>query len=148
MLTGLKILDGIGAFRANAFMAFHFRYGIAKNAIRLFWQPLNNLPIDPQETPYQGNCPECKSTDITPDTDVMDTWNTSSLTPYICYALYNPRTSNHCLIENVHKDEFIPMSMRPQAHDIIRTWAFYTIVKAWMHNKNSMENYCNFRPCA
>jgi len=27
------------------------------------------------------------------------------------------------------------MSMRPQAHDIIRTWAFYTIVKAWMHNK-------------
>jgi valyl-tRNA synthetase len=26
------------------------------------------------------------------------------------------------------------MAMRPQAHDIIRTWAFYTIVKAWMHN--------------
>ena len=31
--------------------------------------------------------------------------------------------------------EFLPMSMRPQAHDIIRTWAFYTIVKAWMHDK-------------
>ena len=29
----------------------------------------------------------------------------------------------------------LPMSMRPQAHDIIRTWAFYTIVKLWMHNK-------------
>ena len=28
----------------------------------------------------------------------------------------------------------MPMSMRPQAHDIIRTWAFYTIVKAWMHH--------------
>jgi valyl-tRNA synthetase len=27
------------------------------------------------------------------------------------------------------------MSMRPQAHDIIRTWAFDTIVKVWMHNK-------------
>src|SRR5438045_9675721 len=26
------------------------------------------------------------------------------------------------------------MSMRPQAHDIIRTWAFDTIVKVWMHN--------------
>ncbi len=26
------------------------------------------------------------------------------------------------------------MSMRPQAHDIIRTWAFDTIVKSWMHN--------------
>ena len=28
------------------------------------------------------------------------------------------------------------MSMRPQAHDIIRTWAFDTIVKAWMHEKD------------
>ena len=26
-----------------------------------------------------------------------------------------------------------PMSMRPQAHDIIRTWAFYTIVKSYFH---------------
>ena len=26
------------------------------------------------------------------------------------------------------------MPMRPQAHDIIRTWAFDTIVKVWMHN--------------
>jgi valyl-tRNA synthetase len=30
---------------------------------------------------------------------------------------------------------FIPMGMRPQAHDIIRTWAFYTIIKSWMHEK-------------
>ena len=28
-----------------------------------------------------------------------------------------------------------PMDLRPQAHDIIRTWAFYTIVKAWMHDQ-------------
>ena len=27
------------------------------------------------------------------------------------------------------------MDMRPQAHEIIRTWAFYTIVKAWMHER-------------
>ena len=31
-----------------------------------------------------------------------------------------------------HKRLF-PMDIRPQAHEIIRTWAFYTIVKAWMH---------------
>src|SRR5471030_822799 len=30
-------------------------------------------------------------------------------------------------------NDFMPMSMRPQAHDIIRTWAFDTIVKSWMH---------------
>ncbi len=91
-----------------------------------------DLPIDPQETPYPGKiCPNCKSNEIVPDTDVMDTWNTSSLTPYICYNLLaqkNDPFSKEVL-------EFIPMGMRPQAHDIIRTWAFYTIIKTWFHSK-------------
>ena len=40
------------------------------------------------------------------------------------------------------------MSMRPQAHDIIRTWAFDTIVKAWMHNNdNTLGKDRYFRPC-
>ena len=94
---------------------------------------MDQLPIDPQETAYQGACPSCKSTDIKPDTDVMDTWNTSSLTPYICYQLFNPKAES-VFVDQKIKD-FLPMSMRPQAHDIIRTWAFYTIVKAWMHNE-------------
>ncbi len=81
-----------------------------------------NLPVDPQETQPQ-NCPQCKSTRLEPETDVMDTWNTSSLTPYLVAELYGAH------------DHFLPMSMRPQAHDIIRTWAFYTIVKAWLHNE-------------
>ncbi|MGB8467410.1 MAG: valine--tRNA ligase [Candidatus Babeliales bacterium] len=92
------------------------------------------LPVDPQETPYAGTCPHCNSTAITPDTDVMDTWNTSALTPYICAQLYN-QTNASVLDANVTKD-FMPMSMRPQAHDIIRTWAFYTIAKSWMHSKS------------
>jgi valyl-tRNA synthetase len=29
--------------------------------------------------------------------------------------------------------QVFPFTLRPQAHDIIRTWAFYTIVKAWYH---------------
>jgi len=90
------------------------------------------LPIDPQETPYKGVCPACGSREIVPDTDVMDTWNTSSITPYICYDMYNPHTES--VFDDAAKKGFIPMGMRPQAHDIIRTWAFYTIVKAWMHN--------------
>jgi valyl-tRNA synthetase len=35
------------------------------------------LPIDPQETAYNKPCPDCSSTNIKGDTDVMDTWNTS-----------------------------------------------------------------------
>lgn len=83
------------------------------------------LPIDPQETNYPGrSCPKCSSTDVIPDTDVMDTWNTSSLTPQINTNW--PDVSPDGLT--------MPMSMRPQAHDIIRTWAFDTIVKSFFHN--------------
>jgi valyl-tRNA synthetase len=93
---------------------------------------IEDLPIDPQEQPYPGKtCPTCSSTDIVPDTDVMDTWNTSSLTPYLCAALLKGNTT-----ELFNKEQpFLPMGMRPQAHDIIRTWAFYTIVKSWMHTQ-------------
>ena len=91
----------------------------------------DQLPLDPQETPYAGKCPMCDSNRIIPDTDVMDTWNTSSLTPYICAALYQ-KTTDH--IFDTPTPAFLPMALRPQAHDIIRTWAFYTLVKTWMHH--------------
>ena len=89
----------------------------------------DQLPVDPQEHAYKGKCHECGSALIEPDKDVMDTWNTSSLTPQICFALLHPDKNPF----ESEAQEFIPMSMRPQAHDIIRTWAFYTIVKSWMH---------------
>jgi len=85
---------------------------------------LKDLPIDPQEQAYPGKtCPACKSSNLKPDTDVMDTWNTSALTPQI----------NTCWPDKSPDGLKLPMSMRPQAHDIIRTWAFDTIVKAYYH---------------
>jgi valyl-tRNA synthetase len=86
-----------------------------------------DLPIDPQEKNYPGGaCPACGGTELTPETDVMDTWNTSSLTPQI-----------NCKWPGVSSDGItLPMGIRPQAHDIIRTWAFYTIVKAYYHNNS------------
>lgn len=88
---------------------------------------LKDLPIDPQETAYPGgSCPECGCSDLKPDTDIMDTWNTSSLTPQI--NLSWPDQSPEKLT--------LPMSIRPQAHDIIRTWAFDTIVKAHYHQNS------------
>lgn len=84
------------------------------------------LPVDPQETTSARLCSSCgDQQSCIPDTDVMDTWNTSSLTPYLCKELYGSEQG----------ESFLPMSMRPQAHDIIRTWAFYTIVKTWMHDR-------------
>lgn len=92
--------------------------------------PIDQLPIDPQYAPYAGPCPQCNGNNIRPEKDVMDTWNTSSLTPYICKQI------NNNISESPFEDKtYLPMSMRPQAHDIIRTWAFYTIVKSWMHEE-------------
>ncbi len=72
------------------------------------------LPVDPlvdKPSSYKGD-PE----NLIPETDVMDTWATSSLSPLIAFDHHQlPIT--------------LPMDLRPQAHDIIRTWAFYTIVR-------------------
>jgi valyl-tRNA synthetase len=75
------------------------------------------LPIDPLQ--IKKKCPKCKS-EAQPEEKVLDTWATSSLTPQITSSL----------IENKVK---IPYSLRPNAHDIIRTWAFYTIAKSYLH---------------
>ncbi len=112
---------------------------------------IKDLPIDPQEIDAPTECPKCGKNDIVPDTDVMDTWNTSSLTPYICQNLIeqslekhekNISKENDVSIENLNSTNnytngpmALPMGLRPQAHDIIRTWAFYTLIKTWMHDE-------------
>ena len=63
---------------------------------------------------------------FTGEADVFDTWFTSSLTPQIASGWIDAPER--------HKRLF-PMDLRPQSHEIIRTWAFYTIVKAWLHER-------------
>ena len=82
-----------------------------------------DLPVDPQEQNYPGKC-SCGSSKIEPERDVMDTWMTSSVSPEI----------NADWGGEHERKGFLPMSLRPQAHDIIRTWAFYTIVKSYYHH--------------
>ncbi len=83
----------------------------------------DELPVDPTTRPPARAC-ECGSTSFTPETDVLDTWATSSLTPQIVGQQHD----DPALYAKV-----FPFSLRPQAHEIIRTWAFYTIAKAWHH---------------
>jgi valyl-tRNA synthetase len=59
------------------------------------------------------------------DPDVMDTWATSSLTPQIAGAwLDDPEL--FALV--------FPMAMRPQAHEIIRTWLFSTVLRSHLEH--------------
>jgi valyl-tRNA synthetase len=84
-----------------------------------------DLPVDPRfQEPPKDKIPE-DAVEVYPEEDVMDTWFISSLTPMI--ASYDWRRE-----EKVFRKIF-PMDLRPQSHDIIRTWAFYTIVKAYLH---------------
>ncbi len=83
----------------------------------------DELPVDPTTRGPARPC-ACGGTAFTPETDVMDTWATSSLTPQIVGQQLDDPT----LYAKV-----FPFSLRPQAHEIIRTWAFYTIAKSWHH---------------
>lgn len=87
------------------------------------------LPIDPMEV--EKKCPKCKKK-ARPDTDVFDTWMTSSNSPEVAARwLENPK-----LYKGI-----APMSLRPQSHDIIRTWAFYTILKShFLFNRVPWKN--------
>ena len=83
----------------------------------------SQLPVDPMIDRPEGYTEDQrgKPNGFIGDKDVMDTWATSALTPQIAM--------------NAAKSDKIklPFDIRPQAHDIIRTWAFYTIAKALMH---------------
>lgn len=86
----------------------------------------DQLPVNPLEENYIGTC-ECGCGEFIPESSVLDTWATSSITPFI--NQYNAQ-------KHGVEDGFMPMSMRTQAHEIIRTWAFYTIVKSLYHTGN------------
>lgn len=88
----------------------------------------DELPIDPQITcpPGFSEDQRSKPEGFIADPDVMDTWATSSISPQI-NSHWGENESRH--------EKLFPADLRPQAHEIIRTWAFYTIVKSWMHEK-------------
>jgi len=79
-----------------------------------------DLPIDPEINKPKKKC-KCGSKDFIPEEDVFDTWMTSSLTPELAVKF---------------DKKLLPMDLRPQSHDIIRTWAFYTILKSYYHFKD------------
>ena len=83
----------------------------------------DELPVNPLTDSPKEAC-LCGSRDFEPEKDIMDTWATSSVTPLINLGWYD---------DDRFRKDMAPMSLRPNAHDIIRTWDFYTIVKSLYH---------------
>ncbi len=84
---------------------------------------IKDLPVNPLSTSYNGKC-DCGSNKFIPETDVMDTWATSSVTPQI---------NTNWAEDEQAANKLIPMDMRFAGRDIITTWCLRTIIKAYYH---------------
>ncbi len=81
---------------------------------------LEDLPVDPAVDRPVTPCPRCGSSDFTGEEDVLDTWMDSSISVFHVTGWDG----------GDGKPPLFPAQLRPQGHDIIRTWAFYTILRA------------------
>ncbi len=83
----------------------------------------DSLPVDPSTDVPDGYEPAQRGRPggFTGDPDVMDTWATSSLTPQV---------AAHAGEDAELFAKAFPMDLRPQAHDIIRTWLFTTVLRS------------------
>ncbi len=88
--------------------------------------PPKSLPVDPTVDTPPGYREEQRDRPggFTAEKDVFDTWFTSSLTPQI---------GSRWVLDPERHERLYPADMRPQSHEIIRTWAFYTIAKSMLH---------------
>ena len=89
----------------------------------------NALPIDPQSEAPSGfdESQRNKPNGFIGDPDVMDTWATSSLTPQIAGSWE---------LDNDFFNRIFPMDLRPQSHEIIRTWLFSTVVRSHLEENS------------
>ena len=78
------------------------------------------LPLDPTVDKPRHPCPNCGGNEFAGEKDVLDTWMDSSIS---VLHVTGWDGSNK-------KPPYFPAQLRPQGHDIIRTWAFYTILRA------------------
>jgi len=83
----------------------------------------DQLPIDPTSDTPRGftETQRGQPAGFVAEPDIMDTWATSSLTPQI---------AGHWIDDPDLWSKVFPMDIRPQGHDIIRTWLFATVVRS------------------
>ena len=112
---------------------FPLWYPIDKNGAIDYSRPIvpdeGRLPIDPSTDVPEGYRAEQRNQPggFAGDPDIMDTWATSSLTPQIASGWGHDAD----LMSRV-----FPMDLRPQGHDIIRTWLFSTVLRAHLEHSS------------
>jgi len=91
---------------------------------KIFYPKEDELPVNPSIQKYlpQEKC-ECGG-DIIGETDVCDGWIDSSITPLVISGYWKKD-------EEMFK-KLYPNDVRQQGHDIIRTWAYYTMLRCFL----------------
>ena len=88
----------------------------------------DQLPVNPLVDLPAGYSKD----EVIPDLDVMDTWATSSISPQLsARGILKEDAADSNRFQKLY-----PADLRPQAHEIIRTWAFYTLVKSELHSNS------------
>ena len=106
---------------------FPLWYPVRADGTLDYEQPLipdeSRLPVDPSTDLPEGYTAAQRNQPggFTGDPDIMDTWATSSLSPQVAAAWGED--------DDLFRRVF-PMDLRPQAHDIIRTWLFSTLLRS------------------
>jgi valyl-tRNA synthetase len=91
-----------------------------KNCGELILAKENWVPIDPKlENPRINKCPKCGGKEFTGEQDVFDTWMDSSITCAVHAGWPDRADWKHLFPADVH----------PSGTDIIRTWAYYLMVR-------------------
>ena len=87
----------------------------------------DTLPVDPAAAPPPGydESQRGRPGGFAADPDVMDTWATSSLTPHI---------AGRWSIDDDLFGRVFPMDLHPSAHEIIRTWLFYQVLRSHLEH--------------
>jgi valyl-tRNA synthetase len=95
-----------------------------------------------KKTEYEEEFLEGSTFKILSNDSVLDTWFTSSLTPQI-NALYGQEFTIENALEKAKNLDFATMDLRPQAHEIIRTWAFGTITQSYLNYGSDYQSWRN-----
>lgn len=95
---------------------------------KILFASVNQLPVNPLIDLPEGYTRD----EVDAEADVMDTWATSSVSPQLNSHAINAEFAD----DYSRHQQIFPADLRPQAHEIIRTWAFYTVVKAHLHENS------------